>query len=715
MMGGVRGPQRRARPPDSTGSVVRDGVSLHYDVYGDGPTTVLLMPSWSIVDSRFWKAQVAFLARHHRVVTFDGRGCGQSDRPRGPAAYAHREYAADTVAVLDATGTASSVLVCLSRGAEWAVRVAVDQPARVAGIFAIAPSCAVPAAKLDVEREFLWHQHVETPRGWQTYSREHWLHDGLDEFRRFFFDMMIPEPHSTKHIEDMLAWSADVDAATLVDTTDARLDPDFLAAEPFEDLAKAVGCPVHVVHGTADRISSPAVGEQLAELTGGSLTLIEGAGHAPLARDPVLINTMIHDFVATVAPSPRLKQRVHAPRRRRKALYLSSPIGLGHARRDVAIATELRSATEDLEIEWLAQDPVTRVLASAGERIHPASAQLLNESTHVEHESGDHDLHAFEALRRMDEILVANFMVFADLIAEEPFDLVIADEAWEVDYFLHENPELKRFSFAWLTDFVGWLPMPDGGPREAALTADYNAEMIEQRARFPRLRDRSIFVGNPEDVVRQDFGPGLPDIREWTGQNFDFSGYVTGSVPPAGPERAALRRKLGLQPDQRLCVVTVGGTSVGESLLQRILHAVPIVRRAMPELHFLVVTGPRIDPATLPRPRGVRVRGFVPDLADYLAACDIALVQGGLTTCMELTAAGTPFVYVPLENHFEQNFHVRHRLERYGGGRPMRYAEAADPDLLAKIIFDELSATRRVLPVETDGARRAAAMLADLL
>ncbi|WP_203431653.1 alpha/beta fold hydrolase [Mycolicibacterium vanbaalenii] len=174
----MRGPQRRARPPDSTGSVVRDGVSLHYDVYGDGPTTVLLMPSWSIVDSRFWKAQVAFLARHHRVVTFDGRGCGQSDRPRGPAAYAHREYAADTVAVLDATGTASSVLVCLSRGAEWAVRVAVDQPARVAGIFAIAPSCAVPAAKLDVEREFLWHQHVETPRGWQTYSREHWLHDG---------------------------------------------------------------------------------------------------------------------------------------------------------------------------------------------------------------------------------------------------------------------------------------------------------------------------------------------------------------------------------------------------------------------------------------------------------------------------------------------------------------------------------------------------------
>ena len=208
-------------------------------------------------------------------------------------------------------------------------------------------------------------------------------------------------------------------------------------------------------------------------------------------------------------------------------------------------------AVPDLDIDWLAQNPVTRVLDAVGERVHPASRHLLSESAHVESESGEHDLHAFEALRRMDEVLIANFMVFAEIVADDPPDLVIADEAWEVDYYLHENPELKRFQFAWMTDFVGWLPMPDGGSRESALTADYNAEMIEQRARFPRLRDRSIFVGNPEDVVLQDFGPGLPDIREWTEQNFDFAGYVLGSLPPTGPERAALRRRLGLHPDRR--------------------------------------------------------------------------------------------------------------------------------------------------------------------
>src|SRR5207344_982995 len=107
-------------------------------------------------------------------------------------------------------------------------------------------------------------------------------------------------------------------------------------------------------------------------------------------------------------------------------------------------------------------------------------------------------------------------------------------------------------------------------------------------------------------------------------------------------------------------------------------------------LQFLFVTGPRIDPDSLPRLAGVHVRGFLPDLDQYLAACDVAVVQGGLSTCMELTAAGTPFIYVPLEHHFEQNFHVRHRLERYGAGRCMDYG-TTDPDILAEAIVENVS------------------------
>ena len=218
---------------------------------------------------------------------------------------------------------------------------------------------------------------------------------------------------------------------------------------------------------------------------------------------------------AAATPSPRSWTRALA--RKRRALYISSPIGLGHAQRDVAIADELRVLRPDLEIDWLAQVPVTSVLESRGERIHPLSAALASESAHITAESSEHDLNAFQAIRRMDEILVANFMVFYDAVEDGEYDLVIGDEAWEIDHFLHENPELKRTAFAWMTDFVGWLPMPAGGEREAFLTADYNAEMIEHVERFPRLRDRAIFVGDPDDIVPDDFGPGLPSMLTASG------------------------------------------------------------------------------------------------------------------------------------------------------------------------------------------------------
>jgi predicted glycosyltransferase len=401
--------------------------------------------------------------------------------------------------------------------------------------------------------------------------------------------------------------------------------------------------------------------------------------------------------------------------RRRRALYLSSPIGLGHAMRDAAIADELRRLRPDLEIDWLAQHPVTDVLEARGERIHPLSAELASESAHFASEAAGHDLNAFQAIRRMDEILVANFMVFHDAIESGEYDLVIGDEAWDVDHFLHENPELKRTAFAWMTDFVGWLPMPGGGEREAELTADYNAEMIEHVERFPRLRDRSIFVGNPDDIVPEAFGPGMPAIRDWTERRFSFSGYITGFDPgPLVERREELRRELGYRPDERVVIVTVGGSGVGEALLRRVIDGYPDAARRVNGLRMIAVAGPRIDPSALEAPAGVEVRAFVPELYRHLVACDLAVVQGGLTTTMELAAAGRPFLYFPLANHFEQRRHVRHRLDRYGAGRFMEFDEAL-PDVIGAAIADEIDRPVSSRPVETDGAARAAAMIAELV
>jgi predicted glycosyltransferase len=468
---------------------------------------------------------------------------------------------------------------------------------------------------------------------------------------------------------------------------------------------------VLVIHGTGDAIRPWASGARLAELAGGDLVLLEGSGHLPHARDPVKVNLLLRDFVAP----PVLPARwVRGKSRHKRALYISSPIGLGHARRDVAIAQELRKLHPDLEIDWLAQHPVTAVLEAEGERVHPASAFLANESAHIESESAEHDLHCFQAWRRMDEILLSNFMVFHDLVRDEQYDLWIGDEAWELDYYLHENPEEKRAAYVWLTDFVGWLPMSDGGEHEAFLTADYNAEMIEHIARFPRIRDRALFVGSADDIVADAFGPDLPAIRDWTEEHFAFPGYITGFDPLEFADRERLRAELGYREDEQVCIVTVGGSGVGGDLLRRVIASYPEAKEHVSALRMVVVAGPRIDPASLPAAEGLEVRSFVPDLYKHLAACDLAVVQGGLTTGMELTANRRPFLYFPLRHHFEQNLHVRHRLERYGAGRCMDF-ETATPEVIAAAIADEIGGEIDYRPVETDGAARAAAFIAELL
>ena len=147
-----------------------------------------------------------------------------------------------------------------------------------------------------------------------------------------------------------------------------------------------------------------------------------------------------------------------------------------------------------------------------------------------------------------------------------------------------------------------------------------------------------------------------------------------------------------------------------------IIQAAPEARRRVTGLRFVVVAGPRIDPATLPTAPGVEVRGYVPDLFEQLAACDLALVQGGLSTTMELVATGRPFLYFPLRNHFEQTRHVPHRLANYAVGSRLRMDfGAVTPDLLAESIVDGLRQAPEYHPVETNGPQRAAKLIAELL
>jgi pimeloyl-ACP methyl ester carboxylesterase len=287
--------QTRARLPDAEGHLERDGVRVRWERHGDGDPTLLLLPAWSIIHSRQWKAQVPYLARHYRVLTFDGRGNGRSDRPPGAEAYDDDQYVADALAVLDATGTGQAVLVGLSRGGRWAVELAAARPERVLGAMLIDPALT-SLAPLPREQASSFDEELDRTDGWAKFNRHYWLRDYRD-FLEFFASQAFSEPHSTKQIEDMVGWGLETTPETLIAT---QLGAQPAGREEMEAILGRVRCPVLVVHGDDDRVRPHAVGAAAAELTGGTLVTIEGGGHCPQARHPVRINLLLREFVESL-------------------------------------------------------------------------------------------------------------------------------------------------------------------------------------------------------------------------------------------------------------------------------------------------------------------------------------------------------------------------------------------------------------------------------
>lgn len=287
----------RARLPiDSGFAASPDGVRIAFDVYGSGQPTVVLLPSAPIVHSRQWKGQVPYLSRHWRVVTYDGRGNGRSDRPIEPEAYEDDRFLADLEAVLQATGTDRAVLVGLCGDGVWrAIRFAASDPERVLGIvaFAVGVPRLSPPRPHYVTAYGSFDDELPTTDGWAKLNRHHWRRDYAD-FARFFFGEITSEPHSTKAIEDAVGWALDGSVDAMIADEGASFSLDLAEVE---EVCRAVRCPMLIVHGSEDTCQPPERAHRLAELTGAPLVIVEGADHMIPGRHPVLANLLIRDFV----------------------------------------------------------------------------------------------------------------------------------------------------------------------------------------------------------------------------------------------------------------------------------------------------------------------------------------------------------------------------------------------------------------------------------
>jgi pimeloyl-ACP methyl ester carboxylesterase len=295
---------RAAVPDRSDVAVAPDGVRLGFDVYGSGQPTLVLMPSAPIIHSRQWKGQVPYLSRRYRVVTYDGRGNGRSDRPILPEAYHDDRFVDDLDTVMDATGTDRAVLVGLCGDGVWrAIRLAAAKPDRVLGIvaFAVGVPRIAPAQPHYVASSKVFDDVLPTSEGWAKYNRHYWRRDYAD-FAQFFFSEITSETHSTKAIEDAVGWALDGSVDAMLGDADAEFPFDL---EEIEAICRSVRCPMLLVHGSEDTCQSPARARRLAELTGAPLVMVEGADHMIPGRHPVLANLLIRDFVRSLARAER--------------------------------------------------------------------------------------------------------------------------------------------------------------------------------------------------------------------------------------------------------------------------------------------------------------------------------------------------------------------------------------------------------------------------
>jgi hypothetical protein len=381
-----------------------------------------------------------------------------------------------------------------------------------------------------------------------------------------------------------------------------------------------------------------------------------------------------------------------------KVLYVSSSIGLGHVGRDIAIARELRRLEPGIEILWVAASPASDVLREAGENLLPEAERWRGASRIAERCVRNGRLDLVHYVYRSLPAWAANALLFREIIASHDVDIAVGDEAFEVDIPLLLRILRLPVPFVMIYDFVATDAMTTKLVDRVGAWL-LNALWSLDGHLFGGTRDSAIFIGEPEDIPSKRFGWLLPNRRQHAVSHYDIVGHAVTFRPEDYSDRAAWRRRLGYGSEP-LVVGAVGGTSVGRDLLELCAAAAPVLRESLPDARMVLVCGPRLSAESLHAPEGVTVLGYVPRLYEHFACCDVAVVLCGGSSTTELAALGTPFVYVPIEGHFEQEL-VAARLAHYGIGLRLSL-HSATPELLAQAIRQEMGhvATGASMPLQ---------------
>lgn len=389
-----------------------------------------------------------------------------------------------------------------------------------------------------------------------------------------------------------------------------------------------------------------------------------------------------------------------------RLLYISGSMGLGHVTRDVAIAGEIRRRRPDVEIDWIATPPAREYLEERGEAVLAMSEQWGDPTGHAERVAGGAEgLNLVKWAFGLRKGWGKNGRLGLELLESGRYDAAIGDETYDLGMALLDRSSPPPCPCFILFDFLG-LDAMTRNPVEHVVATKFNRIWSTE----PRGRYQPVFLGELEDIPPFSFGPFRPDRRTWAERHALIAGHVLTFDPAECRDREAVRARLGYGPEP-LVLASTGGTAVGREVLRLCLEAFPHAHERIPDLRMVVVCGPRLSLSDAGLPGRVEVKGFVPKLHEHFAACDLAVVQGGGTSLLELMVLGRPFIYIPLAGHSEQTIHVAWRQERLGAGVKLMLDEASAEGLGA-LMAAEIGRETHYPSLPVDAARKLAEAVA---
>ena len=396
----------------------------------------------------------------------------------------------------------------------------------------------------------------------------------------------------------------------------------------------------------------------------------------------------------------------------KKILFTSGSLGLGHVGRDIEIAAALRKLRSDLEIYWMAESPASDVLKRDGEKVLPEADLLFSSNSVMEESAKGYRANLVQWALNVRKGWAKNGEVYSKILDIYDFDFWIGDEPYDVMIAMVNDRGLKRCPFAVIYDFLG-LDASTWSPVDHVAAYMTNRLWLKFLRSDPPLADGSFFIGEPEDVPDRSFGLFLPNRREIADKLLSFVGYIVPEDIGRYADKLEARRLLGYGAEP-LVVCSIGGTSAGRGLLDLCIKAYPLIRARVPDVRMVLVCGPRLSTESVKAPLGVEVLGYVPNLYRHLGAADLCIVSGGGTITLELTALERPFIYFPLEQHFEQEVSVAGRCRRHGAGVKM-VCSMTTPEMLAETVVSNIGKEVDYAKIPIDGSREIAKRINEIL